>query len=285
MDLRRLRYFVAVAEELHFGRAAARLQMSQPPLSRSVRELEEELDCLLLERSARGVRLTAAGAVLLAEARDLLATADRARQRVRATEGHGTVLVGSVAGAGVELGPPAVAAFRRGHPRAEVLLRESPISDPTAGLRSGRVDVALTRLPFDTEGLATHPLGSEGVVAALAGDDPLARRGSLTVEELRDRPWVQLPPGTDEAWRAYWLGGGASGGAGPVVTTVAECLHAVLWQRATALLPAGAVRHHPTAGVRYVPVPDHPPSTLVLAWRAGSPAPLVRAFLRAAAGG
>ncbi|MGF1428303.1 LysR substrate-binding domain-containing protein [Kitasatospora sp. LaBMicrA B282] len=295
MDLRRLRYFVAVAEELHFGRAAARLHMSQPPLSRRIRELEDSLGTRLFDRSAQGVRLTAAGTVLLGEARELLAAAERASERVRQTAERRTIVVGTVAGAGRGLGPRAAEAFRRRHPEALVRLREAGISDPTAGLRAGQVDVALTRLPFDTEGLSVRVLASEPVVAVLPAADRLARRESVTVAELADRPWLRLPPEADPAWRRYWQGqaqpaAGAAdeapqvgNGGGPVVRAVAECLHAVVWQGAVGILPIGATHHHRTEGVAFLPLTDYPPSRVVLAWPAEHPDPIVAAFVAAAA--
>ncbi|MFF7635629.1 LysR substrate-binding domain-containing protein [Kitasatospora sp. NPDC008050] len=303
MDLRRLRYFVAVAEELHFGRAAARLHMSQPPLSRRIRELEDSLGTRLFDRSAQGVRLTAAGTVLLAEARELLEAAERASERVRQTAGLRTIVVGTVAGAGRGLGPRAAEAFRRSHPNALVRLRETGISDPTAGLRAGTVDVALTRLPFDTAGLAVRVLANEPVVAVVPAGDHLARRESVAVAELADRPWMRLPQDADPAWRRYWLGQAGRGAAasssssaapatgspqapdcgGPVVRAVAECLHAVVWQGAVGILPAGAARHHRTEGVAFVPLADYPPSRVVLAWPAANPDPAIAAFVEAAA--
>ncbi|MEU8579344.1 LysR family transcriptional regulator [Streptomyces abikoensis] len=290
MDLRRLRYFVAVAEELHFGRAAARLHMSQPPLSQRIRELENELDCQLFQRSAQGVRLTEAGSVLLGEARQVLDAAERARERVRETGRRRTIVVGTVAGAGLEFGPRAAAAFRRTHPDAQVRLCEAAISDPTAGLRSGRVDVALTRLPFDTAGLAVRLLETEPLVAAVPADDPVARRPHLRVGDLLGRPWIRLPEDADAAWRRYWLGEADSGeaversagtGSGPVVRTVSECLHAVVWQGAVGILPAGATHRHRTEGIAFVPLTDYPPSRVVLAWPSEVPDPAVLAFVEA----
>ena len=150
MDLRSLRYFVAVAEERHFGRAAARLHMTQPPLSRAIRQLETDLGAVLLHRSPAGVTLTAAGTALYDEARTLLEQAEHARARVAAAAGTATFTIGILADSAEEAGTRLAAAFRQRHPggRASVI-READFTDPTAGLRAGLVDVALTRAPFD----------------------------------------------------------------------------------------------------------------------------------------
>ncbi|WP_371494050.1 LysR substrate-binding domain-containing protein [Kitasatospora sp. NBC_00374] len=285
MDHRRLRYFVAVAEEQHFGRAAVRLHMSQPPLSQRIRELEDELGCRLFDRSPRGVRLTEAGSVLLVEARRLLESAELARERVRETGRRRPVVVGTVAGAGLDFGPRTATAFRRTHPDTEVRMRESGIDDPTAGLRSGLVDLALTRLPFDTEGISVRQLAVEPLVAVVAADDPTARRATATVDDLRGRSWIRLPEESDPAWRRYWSGGLEGAVAGPVVRSVPECLHAVVWQGAVGILPAGAADRHRAEGVAFVPLTGYPPSRVVIAWPSDRPDPLVLAFVRAAEAG
>ncbi|MFI1972163.1 LysR family transcriptional regulator [Streptomyces cinnamoneus] len=280
MDLRALRCFVAVAEEGHFGRAATRLRLAQPPLSRRIRELEADLGCRLFDRIPTGARLTPAGEVLLAEARDLLERAERARERVRGAEAGRVLVLGTVAGAGLEFGSAALAALRRDRPGVRVRLREAPVTDPTAGLREGRVDLALTRLPFDISGLTVRPLGEEPVVAAVPADDPLAGHPSLRVADLAGRPRFRLPPGTDTRWRAYWLAAGEDA-PGPVVTSVDECLHAVLWEGAVGLLPAGAAQRHARPGIAFVPVDGHPPSRVVVARRAALTDPLVDALANA----
>ncbi|WP_431683607.1 LysR substrate-binding domain-containing protein [Kitasatospora sp. KL5] len=287
MDLRALRCFVAVAEEGHFGRAAARLHLAQPPLSRRIRDLEADLGCRLFDRVPTGARLTPAGEVLLTEARDLLERAERARQRVRGAEAGRILVLGTAAGAGPQVGPTALAALRRTRPEVRVRLREAPITDPTAGLREGRVDLALTRLPFDTDGLTVRVLGEEAVVAAVPADDPLAARPRLHVGELADRPRFRLPPGTDARWRGYWLAAGEDDAPGPVVATVEECLHTVLWEGAVGLLPAGAARKYARPGIAFVPVDGHPPSRVVTVRRTAVCDPLVDALadaLAAAAG-
>ncbi|MGW7353959.1 LysR substrate-binding domain-containing protein [Streptomyces sp. NPDC054784] len=285
MDLRQLGYFVAVAEELHFGRAAARLHMSQPPLSRRIRELEAELDCRLLERSPRGVRVTDSGALLLDEARELLERAERLKEKVRRSSGQRTLVVGTVAGAGAALDPAVREEFRQRHPRATVRLRECGLTDPSAGLRTGQADVALTRLPFDTTGLDVRVLREEPVVVALPSGDPLAGTDGVDVAALRGRTIFRLPPGTDPLWRDFWLANGPDVADAPVVTTVGECLHAIVWQSAAGLLPAAAARHHALPGVSFVPVTGHGPSRVVLAWRVGERDGLVRDFVDLVAGG
>jgi DNA-binding transcriptional LysR family regulator len=124
MDLRELRYFVAVAEELHFGRAAARLHMTQPPLSRAIKQLETDLGCSLLRHSASGVTLTAAGASLYDEARTLLAQADQVRARVTAAAGEAAITIGTLADSVAQVGTQLASAYRERHPGIHVRIRE-----------------------------------------------------------------------------------------------------------------------------------------------------------------
>ncbi|MBB4688876.1 LysR family transcriptional regulator [Amycolatopsis jiangsuensis] len=281
MDLRSLRYFVAVAEERHFGRAAARLHMTQPPLSRAVKRLETDLGAVLLHRSPAGVSLTDAGTALYEEARTLLEAAERARARVTAAA---NLTLGTL-GDGVDQTGTAVAArFRERHPGVRIILREADLSDPAAGLRAGLVDVALTRLPFDDRGIGTHVLRDDPVGALLRADDPLAGRESLAVRELADRAWFRLPEGTDPRWRAYWnaVPPGSPLREGPVIRTVHECVQAVLWNGTVGLVP---LAHPVPDGLTTVPLSDVPPSRVVLAWRRAWTPPLVRSFVELARGG
>ncbi|MBP2335029.1 DNA-binding transcriptional LysR family regulator [Saccharothrix coeruleofusca] len=277
MELRTLRYFVAVAEELHFGRAAARLHMSQPPLSRAIRQLETDLAATLLRRSAAGVALTPAGVALLDEARALLDQAERARVRVAAAAGAATIAVGILG----EIGDPGVArlaaAYRRRHPDVEVHVRETDLTDPTCGLRAGLVDIALTRGPFDGTGLVVRELRADPVGAVLRAGDPLARRDHLELADLADRRWFRFPDGTDPAWRSYWSGGEPR--EGPVVRAVQECRQAVLWNGTVGLAPLG---HDQPEGLVVVPVVDMAPSPVVLAWHEANTNPLVGSFARIA---
>ena len=239
MEFRLLRYFVAVADELHFGRAAARLHMTQPPLSRAIKQLESELGVVLLHRSATGVELTSAGTALYTEASTLLEQAEQARARVTAASGAMTLTIGTLADSG-EAGTRLAATLRRHHPEVSIRFREADFTDPTTGLRNGLVDVALTRSPFDDTGISMRTLRADQVGVVLRTDDPLAGRGPLRLADLADRPWFQLPEGTDPIWRAYWNGATPVGErpAGPVVRTVNECMQAVLWNGMVGIAPA-----------------------------------------------
>jgi DNA-binding transcriptional LysR family regulator len=277
MELRTLRYFVAVADERHFGRAAARLHMTQPPLSRAIKQLEADLGAVLLHRSPTGVSLTAAGTTLYDEARTLLAQADQVRDRVAAAAGTATITVGTLADSAEQAGTRLAAAYRERHPGVHIRIREAGFTDPTTGLRAGLVDVALTRAPFDDTGITTHVLRADPVGAVLRADDPLAGRAALRLPDLADRRWVQLPEGTDPIWRAYWNGG--SDRDGPVVRTVHECLQAALWNGSIGLMPLG---HALPDGLVVVPLDDMPPSPLVVAWNSANPDPLIRSFAQIA---
>jgi DNA-binding transcriptional LysR family regulator len=175
MDLRSLRYFVAVAEERHFGRAAARLHMTQPPLSRAIKQLETDVGALLLHRSPAGVTLTPAGTALYDEGRALLEQAEHARACVTAAAGTATFTIGTFADSGEEAGTGLGDAFRQRNPGVHVRVREADLTDPTTGLRAGLADVALTRMPFDRTGFSIRVLRSDPVGVVLRADDSLAR--------------------------------------------------------------------------------------------------------------
>ncbi|MEV4604605.1 LysR substrate-binding domain-containing protein [Amycolatopsis sp. NPDC049253] len=279
MDLRVLRYFVAVAEERHVGRAAHRLHMSQPPLSRALRQLEDELGATLFERTPKGVTLTAAGVVLHEDAVALLAKADRIRGRVTAAAGTARLVVGTLADAAEFVGAQLVPRFREHHPHVEITVRETDLTDPTAGLRAGLVDVALTRTPFDTTGIATHVLRTVPVAVVLRAGDPLAARPAVSAADLTGHRWVRLPDGTDPAWTSFWTGGQPDPAA-PVLRTIRECLQAVTWNGTAALAPADQPL---PVGLVALPLSGHAPSDLVVAWPKTGASPQVRGFVRIAA--
>ncbi|WP_245738488.1 LysR family transcriptional regulator [Streptomyces sparsogenes] len=277
MELRTLRYFVAVAEELHFGRAATRLHMSQPPLSRAIKQLEADVGALLFARSPAGVALTPVGTVLLDEARALLDHADRVRERVSAAAGVTTITVG-ILGDGTDPGVTRLAAaYRRRHPGIEIRIRDTDLTDPTCGLRAGLVDIALTRAPFDETALTVRALRTDPVGVVLRTDDPLARHHRLRLADLSQRRWFRFPQGTDPLWQSYWNGGRPR--EGPVVRAVQECLQAVLWNGTVGLAPLG---HDLPTELAVVPLIDMAPSRVVAVWNEADTNPLIRSFVEIA---
>ncbi|WP_234322651.1 LysR family transcriptional regulator [Streptomyces sp. NRRL S-350] len=277
MELRTLRYFVAVAEELHFGRAATRLHISQPPLSRAIKQLEADIGALLFTRSPTGVTLTPVGSVLLDEARALLDHADRLRARVGTAAGTAAITVGLL-GDGTDPDTTRLAAaYRRHHPGVDIRIRDTDLTDPTCGLRAGLVDVALTRAPFDETALTVRALRTDPVGAVLRADDPLARRDRLHLADLDGRRWFRFPPGTDPAWQSYWNGGRPR--EGPVVRAVQECLQAVLWNGTVGLAPLGPDL---PGELTVVPLVDMAPSRVVAVWNDGDANPLIRSFVEIA---
>jgi DNA-binding transcriptional LysR family regulator len=193
VELRHLRYFVAVAEERHFGRAAQRLHMAQPPLSQQIRQLETELGVDLLRRTTRRVELTAAGAAYLARAREVLAAVEAAggeAQRVAAGM-EGRLAVGCVGSATYSLLPALARALREELPLVDFSFRgEMLVPDQVAGLRAGAIDLGLLRPPVDDPGLRLITLRRDRLLVVLPEDHPLARRRRLRPADLADADLV-----------------------------------------------------------------------------------------------
>jgi len=202
MEHRLLRAFVAVAEELHFGRAARRLHISQPPLSMQIRRLEEDLGARLFERDRRGVSLTVSGEALLGRARHLLAEADRARAEVQRVEsGDGGVLsVAYTAAATHRLLPRVVPLLRARLPQVRLELRELRSAEQAQAIREGRIELGLVCAPVDALDLALHPLVHERLVVALPAKHLLARRKILGVTDLDGLPYVGVRPDVEPGW-------------------------------------------------------------------------------------
>lgn len=195
MELRQLRYFVAVAEELHFRRAAARLHMSQPPLSNQLRLLEEELGCPLMIRSRRRVELTAAGDAFLRDAKAILGELGEAVQTARRIHAGraGLLRISFVGSALLSLVPDLVKRYRAARPDVELQLRERSTEDQLRDLRAGTLDVALLPLPVDAPDLRTEVLLRERAVAALPAAHPLAALKRIPLRRLAAEPLVLFP--------------------------------------------------------------------------------------------
>ena len=278
LETRELRYFVAVAEELHFGRAAERLGIAQPPLSRAIRLLEQRLGVRLLDRDRRGVALTEAGAVLLREARPALdAVAAAARRTVRAADPSGPLMLATKAGASHELLRRLLdaSAADAGTPPIEVLLCE--VGEQARLLRNGSADVAIMHRPVDDlAGFDSVDLHAEGQVAIVPAAHPLAARDELTLAEVSDVP--ELP-------MARWprLDGTYPDGPGPEVRTQAQLAQLVALGRTLLVIPASSRAWQWPEHVA-VPVTDAPEITTVLAWPRERRSAAVEALLRVADG-
>ncbi|GLW68550.1 LysR family transcriptional regulator [Kitasatospora phosalacinea] len=294
LEVRELRYFVAVAEELNFSRAAQRLQMAQPPLSKAIAQLESRLGVRLLERTTRQVRLTAAGQVLLDEAR-LVVDAVRAAARRTRRAGRPTprLVVAVKPGGDAGLLGEVLAAYRGADPRLpppEVVVGGS--GEPVAMLRDGRADVALLRSPFDGRGLDSQPLVVEPRLAVLPAAHRLAGRRRLRPGDLAGEP-VPRWQGADPADAAYYAGRDGTGDGrtgpvpddapeGPLVASVEQLLEVVALGQAVAFLSLSTTERHRRPDLAYRPVVGLSPSTVVVAWPETSRSAAVAAFVRAA---
>ncbi|MEV4288009.1 LysR family transcriptional regulator [Nonomuraea bangladeshensis] len=278
METRELRYFVAVAEELHFGRAAERLGIAQPPLSRTVMRLERRLGVKLLERSSRRVALTPAGSVLLAEGRTILAALSAAERRAReAAADEPRLILATKAGASGELLAKLLDAYAAepGAVTVDLLLCESQQQQRL--LRDGEADAALLHLPFDSvAGFDTETLCTEGQVAVLPAGHPLTARPRLMSAEVAALPG--LP-------QARWPGpdGSYPEGPGPEVRSLTQLLQMVALGRASVILPE-SVRANLRPDLATVPVVDAPPVTTVIAWPPHSRSRALAHLVRVATG-
>jgi DNA-binding transcriptional LysR family regulator len=276
VDLRKLRYFVAVAEQLHFGRAAEVLHIAQPVLSRQIRALEEELKVQLFARDKRATELTPAGRQLLADARPLLANADALRRRVaRAARGPGTFTVGFMPGLIVT---DAVRALQERHRQLAVNVLRTGWDDQTEVIRDGRADVSYIRLPADQSGLQVRPLLAEPRVAVLPTGHRLAGKDTITVADLADEHLLQ-DPGAVPEWRdiATEMRTRHRRGA-PVFRTVEEKLEHVAAGHGIVLLPLSTAVFYTRPGVTYCHVSDITPNQVCLAWDATRRSRLIQDF-------
>jgi DNA-binding transcriptional LysR family regulator len=310
LELRELRYFIAVAEELNFTRAAMRLGMAQPPLSAAIGKLERKLGVTLLERTSRRVALTPAGTVLLEQGRIAVeavgAAAGRAR---RAGTQPGRLTVAVKPGTGTSLlrqilqrcaGDPLI-------PEVHVLFGHP--GGPAAAVRGGAADAAILRAPFDPRGLDAELLLTEPRVAVLPAGHRLAGRAELRRADLVGEPMPRWAGQADPASAAHWTGtdtpglaarerGPAARGDSPAawdhspaardhdpgleINDVSQLLDAVTLGNAVAYVPVSAAAQFSSAGLAVVPVSDLSPSQVMVAWPDTSRSAAVAAFVRAA---
>ena len=287
LDTRQLRYFLVVAEELHFTRAAERLFLAQPALSKAIRRLEAAVGVPLFVRTTRDVQLTAAGEAFAQHARRAVKEIDHGREvAAAASRGEaGRLTVGMVAGAASRFTAAFVRAHRARLPQVTVRVKQADFRDSSAGLRSGRADVAVLCLPITDGGLRTWVLHEEARAVVLPSDHPLSASADVGIADLVDEPWVQ-PPDDDPVWRDYWLAlehrGGVPPRLGPQVDSVDELLEAVSAGQGIGLTYGSMQDFHNRPGLVVRTVRDISPYRLALAWRSDSEDLLVRAFLATA---
>jgi DNA-binding transcriptional LysR family regulator len=314
VEVRELRYFIAVAEELNFTRAAERLGMAQPPLSVAIGKLERKLGVRLLERTSRRVTLTPAGAMLLEQGRIAVEALGAAFERTRRRAARLELLTLAVKpGSGTELLKKITQRCARDPELPGVRLLFGHRRGPADALRSGAADVAILRAPFDRRGLDSEVLLTEPRVVVLPADHRLAGRRRLRRADLAGEPMPRWADQADAATAAYWAGTDtppAPGPAtppgppalasppalapppapvppdaaepGPEINDWNQMLDVVALGQAVAYVPASVARQHSAAELAFVPVVDLSPSEVVVAWPDTCRAPAVARFVRTA---
>ena len=286
MELRHLRSFVAVAEELHFGRAAERLYVLQPALSKQIAALERELRVRLFERTRREVTLTPAGIALLADARQLLAQADGAATRARrAGRGDvGVLTIGFIAPALYDLLPRALRAFRVEFPDVRLELSEVHNREGLESVASRRLHLAFLRLPVPARnGLQVDEVAVEPVVVAMPADDPMAGRRGVTLDELADRNIILIARSQEPELHDYYIAACMGAGFSPRVAHEVDRTHVAVGLVAgglgIAFVPS-STRLVPHPGVAYLPLRS--PELVVTfgaVWADEQQPPVLRNFL------
>lgn len=284
VDIRQLRYFVAVAEELHFGRAAERLHMAQSPLSQQILQLEKEVGVVLLERQRRVIGLTDAGAAMLDAAREVLALLDSGLDSARrAARGEvGGVRVGYLVEMTVDLLPLSLKRFNAALPEIEIQLLQGTTSGLLEGLRRKHVDVAFVRSPLVPASLRYEPLSRERLCVATP-DDPAGAPSPVDLFGLEDGPLIlpdyQAAGGLRRDIEAAFEEEGCSLVAMREASTVSASLLLVAAGAGFALVPETVARSHPLPGVRYLPLARPLKATSGIAWRREESSPIVERFV------
>jgi DNA-binding transcriptional LysR family regulator len=281
VELRQLEYFVAVAEEANFTRAAERVHISQSGISAQVRRLEQQLGAELIDRSARTATLTPAGSAALEHARAVIAAAGAVQQAVDEVTGllRGRLVVAMVTACTVRPLFDALSAFHAAHPGVELSLLEDASQRIIERVRSGEADLALAGVAEMPDGLEGFPVASERLVAAVPADHPLARCKRVTLDEIAAHPLICMPEGT--GIRTTFDRGCAARGARPDIALQASAPTAVADLAArglgVAILTASMVDGH---ALRPLPIVDlDAPALLAVVWRA-TDAPALRELVR-----
>jgi DNA-binding transcriptional LysR family regulator len=285
MELRHLRYFVVLAEELHFGRAARRLFIAQPPLSQQIRQLEEELEVPLFRRTNRRVELTDAGQAFLREARHILVQVEEAKMLAQRTaRGEmGELSLGFVSSAILELLPRLLYAYRERYPHIHVTLYEMRRDELIAALFSGQIQLGMLRPAIHSTELAAEVIQRESVLVALPAKHPLAARETIPLIELRNETFVMLPRHWGSSFYDLIISLCQSAGFSPNVTQEAGETHTIIAlvsaNIGVAIVPASAQFVHSRSVVYRHLEGNEPQIEMAMAWRVDNHSPVVQAFL------
>ena len=287
---RYLQYFIAVAEELNFSRAAERVHVAQPALSRQIQQLEDVLGVRLLERTQRRVSLTTAGTLYLERARDILGEIERASVDVRRIHAGeiGRLRIGFIHSSTYSVTPLILERFRSSYPEVELVLHEFSIPAQVQALQDRIIDIGILRPPVDETQFGCLVFRNEKFVIAVPITHPLALRDSAAVSELKNSDWVFFNEKHSPLFHSRVVAMCERAGIQPNITQYATQIHTV-----TGLVRAGfgvsivpeVVRNQPNQGVHFLEIEDNPPPVQVaLAWRRDDKTPTVKTFRDLVAG-
>jgi len=261
MELRHLRYFIAVAEELNFTRAAERLHMAQPPLSQQIQHLEAELGFQLFRRTKRTVVLTEAGQVFFEESQKILLQVDRAIQLAQQTSRGelGQLTIGFVSSAAYNVVPAILQQFRTLHPAVKLELREMRTNEQLQRLRFGQIDIGFVRPPIEEDGINSEIVFREALIVALPETHPNADRAHVELRELAGEPFILFPrslaPGLYDPIVSLCLEAGFSPIAGQEAIQMQTIISLVAAEMGVAIVPA-SMQNFQRKGVVYKSLPE-----------------------------
>ncbi|MEV4255280.1 LysR substrate-binding domain-containing protein [Spirillospora sp. NPDC049652] len=288
MERQEIEVFLALADELHFGRTAERLRLSQAAVSQTLKKLERRIGAPLFERTSRRVVPTPVGKQLHDDLAPAWAAVERAEAEAAAMARGvaGTLTIGFLGASQGELTPRIVAAFRAAHPGTEVRMREVHLGDPFGALRDGTVDLLLTRLPVAEPDLTVGPVVlTDSRMLAVSSGHPFAGRSSVRLDDLsRDTSFAARGPAPSYWWDAQIPPVTPSGHAvrrEQAVETLQEMMTLVASGEGITPVPRSVCCAYAYAAVSYVPIEDAPPSDVALVWRTAAETARTRAFLDA----
>jgi DNA-binding transcriptional LysR family regulator len=285
MELRHLKYFVAVAEEMHFGKAAKRLHIAQPPLSQQIRNLEDELGVKLFDRTRRSIQLTDAGVYFLKEARQLLSHVEQAAETARRIyRGQaGRLVVGFVGSVIHTFLPEGLRSFRERFPDVELVLQEVNTAEQVKSLHAGRIDVGFLYLDAQDTLLASRQLTRAPLMVVLPKKHRLAGRTSINMKELAQEPFIANTRSSEPVVRDAFISLCHTAGFSPRITQEAGHVQTVLGLVAAGLgvcLLPDFIKNIRRQGVQYIPLAGSPPTVkLAVVWRGDNSSALVKSFV------